>query len=127
MSRILIVDDDDLIRKSCKLLLGNKDHQVSFAENGEQALEKLTNFGPHILITDVYMPEMGGLELIGEVKKLTPRTRIIVISGGGQFDDEYGLVMAKSLGADVCLTKPLSRKSLTEAVDSLDVRDVAAL
>lgn len=119
MSRILIVDDEDLIRKSCKLLLGKKDHQIAFASDGAQALNALVGFEPHILITDVFMPEMGGLQLITEVRTLAPNTRIIAISGGGQYGDEYGLAMARNLGADISLEKPLSRKALIEAIDSL--------
>lgn len=119
MSRILVVDDDDLIRRACKLLLGSKDHQVTFANDGAQALRQLADFRPDILITDIYMPEMNGLELIAKVREIAPGTGIIAFSGGGQFRDVGGLVMARSLGADVCIEKPLKRTTLLEAVDRL--------
>lgn len=119
MSRILIVDDEELIKKSCRLLLGNGNHQVCCADNGVQALEEVVEFLPDIVITDVFMPEMGGLELIGRIKKLAPQIGVIAISGGGQYGDACGLVMAKSVGADICLEKPLSRKTLTDAVGTL--------
>ena len=123
MSRILVVDDDDLIRRACKLLLSNKEYQLSFSNNGAEALEQVSRFKPDILITDVYMPEMNGLELISKVRELAPDTGIIAFSGGGQFRDVGGLVMARSLGADVCIEKPLKRATLLEAIEQLEVSD----
>lgn len=125
MSRILVVDDDDLIRRACRLLLDNKDHEVSFANDGAQALEQLEDFQPDILITDIYMPEMNGLELISKAREIAPGLSIIAFSGGGQFKDGGGLVMAKSLGADICIEKPLKRSTLLEAIDHLIRRDAA--
>lgn len=123
MSRILVVDDDDLIRRACKLLLSNKEYQLSFSNNGAEALEQVSCFKPDILITDVYMPEMNGLELISKVRDLDPDIGIIAFSGGGQFRDVGGLVMARSLGADVCLEKPLKRATLLEAIEQLEGSD----
>ena len=112
MARILIVDDDDADRIVLGTILERADHEIFFAEDGEEALSEYGGHPIDVVITDLQMPKVHGLELITVLKRLSPRPAIIAISGTGldQLD------MAKAVGADATLTKPIDRIELLSAV-----------
>lgn len=109
---LLIADDEELIRKG---LIARLEYlQITFqhiyeASSGQEALEILKNHRVDIVVTDIRMPQMGGLELMREVRKLQPGISFLILSGYAEF--EYAK-SALELGAKAYLLKPLSNEEL---------------
>ncbi len=119
MSRVLIVDDDSKMRESVRALLEESGCQVAEARDGKEALKQLERNAFDLVITDIYMPEMNGLEMVKQVREKYPRTKLIVISGGGEIEARQALTQAFLLGADRVFTKPFSLKEVIHAVKAL--------
>ncbi len=119
MARILIIDDDDLIRTSVSRLLRVKGHDVDVAENGEVGVEKFRKDPVELVITDIFLPKKDGLEIITELRADFPEVKIIALSGGGLIDEESVLRSARGLGANHCLPKPVKSADLFAAVKDL--------
>ncbi len=109
--RVLIADDHAIVREGVKALIGLADdiEVVGEAADGREAIERAQALEPDVVVMDIAMPGLGGLEATLEIRKLCPRTRILVLS---QYDDrEYvrrflqagvsGYVLKKSAGADL--------------------------
>lgn len=124
MARILIIEDDDLARQMLSegmMRLGHTVHTASNAQDG------LRSFDPHrtdVLITDIIMPDIDGLDVIGRIRARAPETPIIAISGGGyQINVGDCLVAASQLGADRILKKPFTLQDLHLAVSELTTEE----
>ncbi len=115
--RILIAEDEQAVLYSMKVLIEQIDDEfeVYSANNGRQALELINGLDIDLLITDIKMPEMDGLELIREVQKKYPSIKILAMSGVG---DQY-LKAAKSFGASYVFHKPFERDKLTSAINKV--------
>jgi CheY-like chemotaxis protein len=113
MLSILFVDDDESITGLASRILTEAGYDVVVASSGTEALEILKLLSPDIVITDLVMPYMEGLELIQMLVKSKPGLKLIAISGqfGGLF-----LKVAESFGAKSTLEKPFSRDELLEVV-----------
>jgi CheY-like chemotaxis protein len=117
MARILVVDDDRQIRSAFKRVLEGEGYEVAFAEDGIQGLRLYREAGADLVITDLFMPRGGGVELIMALKRDHPDVNIIAISGGGPtFSAESYLDVAESIGAARVFTKPVGRFELLAAV-----------
>jgi len=112
VARILIVDDDESDRIVLSTILERAGHETFVAEDGEEALSQCRGKAFEVVITDLQMPRMHGLELITVLRDLSPRPAIIAILGTGS--DQ--LDMAQALGATVTLSKPVKPKELLSAV-----------
>lgn len=112
VARIFIVDDDEADRVLLGTILEEAGHETLFAVDGQEALRAFKGAGIEVVITDLQMPNVHGLELITWLTEVSPRPAIIAISstGADQLD------MALALGADVTLTKPLDQEELLAAV-----------
>ena len=119
MSRILVVDDDDQVRTVLRLILERAGHTVSDAADGHQALAEFRNEVPDLVITDIVMPEMDGIETIMELRRHHGDVKIIAVSGGGRVHPHDCLNWASKFGVDYTFTKPLDRRELLAAVDEL--------
>jgi len=119
MAKILLVEDDSLVRDMLTQVLQRASHEVSCATNGEEATESLQNVAPDIMITDIIMPKKSGITLISEVKNRHPNLEIIAISGGGRLDPTGYLDLSESLGASVSFEKPIDNNALLMAIDLL--------
>jgi two-component system response regulator YesN len=122
MWKVMIVDDEKLICKLVQALvewdkLGMQ--MAAQAENAIQALDMLQQYRPDILITDIRMPGMDGLELIKNAKKICPELEIIIISGYAHF--EYAR-NALSLGVGNYLLKPIKQDELNETLRKIGER-----
>lgn len=116
-ARLLIVDDNADMRQSMKLLLERAGFEVEVAPDGTRALELQRARAADVLITDIFMPETDGLELIGLFKREFPGVRIIAMSGGGvRARGAFYLSTAETAGADAILQKPFESSALLEAV-----------
>ena len=125
---ILVVDDHSIMRDVICEILEDAGHNVRFAADGREALRKLSCAHFDLVVTDIVMPEMDGIELIGELRRRYPETRIIAMSGGGErFPTKDGLTIARRLGAGASLNKPFVAEQLIEAVDELCPANAYAL
>jgi CheY-like chemotaxis protein len=119
MARILVIDDDATIRLSLKMALEDAGHQVEAAANGQEGIDRFRANPADMVVTDIFMPEKEGMELIDELKRDCPETKIIAISGGGRMNPDDYLTIARRLGADRTLLKPFDIELLLDTVDGL--------
>jgi two-component system response regulator AtoC len=121
---ILIVDDEHAIRQSLKYRLQHLGYQTETAANAQEALERLQAGEYGLVLLDVCMPHGSGLDMITPIRRLSPDTHIIVISGYGTFDM---VVQAMKLGAIDFITKPFDPERLNIAVrNAFECRRLAA-
>jgi CheY-like chemotaxis protein len=116
---ILIIDDDSAVSRTLSLILTRAGNQVTTATSGRKGLEMLSNDGYDLVLTDIIMPELDGIEAIRRIRTDHPDLRIIAMSGGGQIDKADFLHMAEALGADRVLEKPVRSERLIELVGSV--------
>ena len=86
MRRVLVVDDEENIRLVLRTLLRRHGYEVETAESGEDALGMVDSFGPDVVLTDVRMPKMGGLDLLTTLKAIGNEATVIVMSAYGSID-----------------------------------------
>jgi CheY-like chemotaxis protein len=116
MASILLIDNDEAFLAVTAEILRQAGHTVSAAPDGKRALA-LYRAGLHdLIITDIVMPDMEGLELIAGLRHAAPRPRIIAISGGSKFSGSVYLPTARKLGAQRVLAKPIRPEVLLETV-----------
>jgi two-component system, OmpR family, alkaline phosphatase synthesis response regulator PhoP len=98
MAQVLVVEDDRLLSHAYQLILEKDGHNVQVAENGQQALELAKKHEPEIILLDLLMPTMGGIEFLEKYSPTTkhPQTTIVILSNLG---DEHEVQKAMSLGA----------------------------
>lgn len=113
MARVLIVDDEEADRVVLRTILERGAHDVLEAKDGDEALRTYGGKGIEVVVTDLQMRNVHGLELITILRDFDPRPGIIAISGTG----EVQLDMAHMLGAAVTLTKPIVPERLLGAVE----------
>jgi CheY-like chemotaxis protein len=129
MQRILIVDDELDVRDSVKCVLDLAGYEVLTADNATDALSQLGRTPMDLVITDIIMPKMNGVQAIESIRRAFPLVRIVAISGGGNFGvvgyqptaiatNAY-LKSAEEAGAHMVLTKPFEVDDLLEAVEKL--------
>ena len=112
MKNILVVDDNQMMRKLIKNLFPGEEFEITEATNGMEGLDFVKQNPVDLIITDIVMPKMEGIELIMNLRRDFPKIKIIAISGG----KPYYLYMAKKLGIDGNFTKPLNHQSFLQAV-----------
>lgn len=123
MRNILLVEDDTVTRQYLSFLLEEKGYSVRQAENGRQALAGLDADGqPELVIVDIFMPEMDGIEIIIHFKESGISCPILAISGGGSDGDLTYLGYAKSLGACETLEKPFADEEFLDTVNNVFAR-----
>jgi two-component system, chemotaxis family, chemotaxis protein CheY len=117
---ILVIDDEEAVRDTICENLGACGFDVVEAIDGEQALQLIDPGNlPRVVITDMIMPRQEGLETIIRIRKLYPTIKLIAISGGGSSKAMDFLDLAKRLGADTILSKPLDFHELERTVKRL--------
>jgi len=120
--KILVAEDDQLMLKMLEFRLKKDGHEVIVTHDGREALEKIDEHQPDLVITDIMMPYSSGLEIVGAVKaKYQNRIPVIILSGMGQ---ENVVLEAFELGADDFITKPFSPNELTVRVRRFSVAAV---
>ena len=118
MAKILLVEDDELVRDMLAQVLQKASHEVTCAADGEEAAKLLHQLQPDMMITDIIMPKKSGITLISEVKNGHPNMEIIAISGGGRLDPIGYLDLSENLGASVSFEKPVVQGSLSLCIAS---------
>ena len=122
MNHILVIDDEPGIRNVLKDVFEDEDYRVSLAEDGYQGLDILAENGVDLVILDVWLPNVGGIDVLKKIKETHSDTEVVMISGHAN----VGLaVQAVKIGAFDFLEKPLSlEKTLTVAKNALKMRNL---
>jgi DNA-binding NarL/FixJ family response regulator len=113
--RVVIADDQALFRRGLYVVLGTEDHieVVAEAENGEEAIAKVTELAPDVVLMDVRMPRINGIEAARRIRDLSPSTRILMLTVSDEEDDLYEAIKA---GANGYLLKEISVEEVAEAI-----------
>ena len=122
VASVLVVDDEPAVRTTIRLVLEREGHRVTVAPDGRAGLAALASGGIDLLVTDLFMPGMDGLEMLREVRKHQPDLPVIVISGTsldapGQPAPDF-LAMAVKLGAVSSLQKPFKSRDIIAIVNA---------
>lgn len=117
MRRILVTDDNKLDRKVISQILHNNltDISIHEAKDGAEALKQVKEINFDIVITDLVMPEIEGLELIHKIFEINPSQSIIAITG----TNPYYLVLAKKMGIEAVFTKPINTQKFLKHIKGL--------
>ncbi|MFV8370605.1 response regulator transcription factor [Flavobacterium sp. LB2R40] len=117
MKKILIAEDDEMMLKTMEFKLKKEGYQVILCPNGQIALEKIVSENPDLIISDIMMPFVTGLDIVSKVKiELKLNIPIIILSAVGL---EKTVLEAFELGADDFITKPFSPNELSVRVKRL--------
>jgi len=116
MQKILVIDDDSLVRDTLVRILERKGYQVLVASDGLRGLRMFRSEQPDLVITDIIMPEKEGLETIREIRCECPDAKIIAISGGARIGNMDFLDVAGKLGASEIIPKPFDPADLVTVV-----------
>jgi DNA-binding response OmpR family regulator len=117
--RILIIDDDEAIRDSMQMILSAHGYQTCVAGGGPEGLGRLTQEQFDIVITDILMPDVDGIETIREIRKHHPSMKILAMSGGDYSGRFNSLISAHGLGADQIMRKPIDEDVLLTTIRGL--------
>jgi len=117
--KILLVDDEDGIRKVLKITLESAGYTILTAPDGETGLDIFVREAPDLVITDIKMPGIDGIELLKRIKHLNPETEVIMITGHGDMD-----LAVKSLQYEAAdfITKPIDSMDLESAIQKAEDR-----
>ena len=113
---ILYVEDDGEIREALAETLEFDVKELYVAENGEEGLKKFKEFKPDIVISDIKMPKMDGLQMSAQIKEISPKTPIIITTA---FSDSDYLLKAIDIGIDKYVTKPVDIDKLYKALEEI--------
>jgi CheY-like chemotaxis protein len=117
MSQILVIEDELEFREPLVKMLTNDGHVVVVAGNGLEALQLLESSRPDLIITDILMPRMDGIETITELARKGNTVPIIAMSGGRRsVTADFNLASAELMGVRATLAKPFSRADLRSAI-----------
>src|SRR5574340_844125 len=123
LRKVLVVDDDPVVGKSFERVLGGKGYSVIVAHDAAQALERMREAEVDLLVTDIKMPGMYGIELAERVKERRPWTPVLIVTGYGTAAEEE---RARAAGVSAFLHKPLSpdviEGSTAQALDRKSTR-----
>ena len=114
--RVLVVDDEDAIREVLRLRLEAWGYQVALAGDGKQAEAQIDSFDPEIVVSDVVMPELSGLELLRRLQSSTPLRPVILLTAHGTVDMA---VEAMKQGAHDFITKPIDYAKLQASLEAV--------
>ena len=115
LSKVLIIEDDGAVRENLKELLMAADYNAITAINGIDGLEKIHLMKPDLILCDINMPEMDGLEVCREIRK-TSNLPIVFLSSR---DDEIDRILGLELGGDDYVTKPFSPRELVARINAI--------
>jgi len=130
VSRILLIDDDPDVRDSVAKVLSREGHTVTTVDGAQKGLEMIVKEHFDVLIADLIMPGMDGVQAIRRIREVNGGIKIIAISGGGDFGAKRYrphaitttayLEAAADAGADCVLTKPFERADIVDAVSQFE-------
>ena len=116
-STILVVDDDPDLLQSLRVLLEAYDYNVVMAANAAAAISAVAEKQLDLVLTDIYMPDADGFELINALRQRNVTVPIVAMSGGGRSGSYDNLAIATHLGAAAVIDKPFSNTSLIDTIE----------
>ena len=120
MAKLLLVDDEVSIREMVGEILARLDHDVTSVASAREAVESFKNNPADLIVTDLVMPEVSGIDMILELRDIDPKLKILAISGGGGITGRFDyLPIASLVGAGAILKKPFSIEDFNRKVGSL--------
>lgn len=114
--RVLLIEDDDDNRELMSEVLEAAGYEVMTAAGGAEGLRKLSETSVDVVITDVGMPGMGGLEVARAAKKIAPTVPVVVVTGYAERED---ITSARGRNVDAVLVKPIDPDALTSALEEI--------
>ncbi len=115
ITKILIIDNDKNICELLRLYLENEGYMVEFSHNGEDSLIKFKTFNPNLILLDIILPGIDGLQVCREIRKVSNTPIIMLTAKSETFDKVLGL----ELGADDYIVKPFDTKEVTARVKAI--------
>lgn len=115
-NKILIVDDEAGIVDEVKDYLAEEGYSVRSADTGKEGIQTISEFKPQVLILDMKLPDMSGIDVLRACKDISPATKVIVNTG---YVDQKLIDEAEELGRDVFLQKPFDLEKIREEIDRL--------
>lgn len=120
MASILVIEDAPLVRRAVRAVLERAGHVVSEAANGTEGLARLAEQPADLVIADIWMPELDGIQFLKQARQRFPLTWIVVMSGGGPMMPlEQSATLAETFGADAVLYKPFEDDDLLACLGPL--------
>ncbi|UCG88291.1 MAG: response regulator [Gemmatimonadota bacterium] len=116
MAKILVIDDEEGVRRAIGKVLVRAGYEALEAPDGKVALSLLKDEPPDLVICDLFMPEMDGVEVLRELRRHYPDLRVVAISGGAYHGKVELLDVAKGLGAVAVLKKPFQSQQLLDVI-----------
>ena len=113
MKKILVIDDESIIRISCQRSLSNEGYEVKLASSGKEGIELLEKGEFNLVLLDIKMPDMDGIEVLKKITSTWPETKVIMITG---YSTDEAAVKTLRLGALNYLEKPFTPDSLIETI-----------
>ncbi|TNF53652.1 sigma-54-dependent Fis family transcriptional regulator [bacterium] len=113
MKKILVIDDESIVRKSCERTLTPEGFQVTLASSGQEGLDLLGKNTFGLILLDIKMPDMDGIEILKKIKEQWPNTKVIIITG---YSTVETAVTALRLGALNHIEKPFTPDTLLAAI-----------
>ena len=123
MKKVLVIDDEKIVLNSVKKILGHHEYEVDTTLSGRQGLEWAVSQNYDVVLTDVRMPDMGGMLILRDIKKAKPAMPVIIITG---YANVQSAMQAMNLGAAEYIEKPFAPDQLLKAVKTA-VDQAAAL
>ena len=120
MAHMVVIDDQEAMRSVLQQTLHAEGHRVSLAPDGQTGLQLLHAPQPEVLLTDLYMPQMDGIEILHTVRLQFPVLKIIAMSGGGRWNLAKAVFGdARALGAHSTLATPFTLQALCAALQAV--------
>ena len=116
---VLVVDDQPGVRYLLDVIIAEEGHRVRLARNGIEAVEAVKSAKPDLVIMDVRMPQMGGIEALGKIKIISPETEVVLMTA---YVSDETVQMALKTGALCCLTKPFDVDGIKSFIIDFSVK-----
>jgi DNA-binding NtrC family response regulator len=113
--KVLVIDDEDIVLKSVNKILSEENYEVDVSSSGRQGIDRAIERSYDIVLTDIRMPDIGGMRVLRDIKRAKPSLAVIMITGYGSVQSA---VQAMQLGAADYLEKPFTPDQLLKAVAS---------
>jgi len=114
--KVLLCDDHEAIRESVKIILDEPGYDLHFAVDGKEAIEKVKSLKPTVILLDIKMPKLSGLDIIEEIISLAPEAKIIMVSG---YEHSEIIKEALNKGAADYLPKSFSGEQLKSSIQNV--------
>jgi len=116
---VLVVDDQPGVRYLLDVIIAEEGHRVKLARNGYEAVDAVKNSRPDLVIMDVRMPQMGGIEALGKIKIISPQTAVVLMTA---YVSDETVQMAIKKGALCCFTKPFDVDGIKTFIQNFCIR-----